>query len=34
MLVPVITLNSSPLTWGVLPVPGDAILILPGLALA
>ena len=34
ILMPVMALNSSPLTWGVLPLPGDAMLILPGLALA
>jgi hypothetical protein len=31
---PVIILNSSPSTWVVFPVPADAMLILPGLALA
>jgi hypothetical protein len=31
---PVIILNNSPATWFVVPVPDDAMLILPGLALA
>jgi hypothetical protein len=34
MLTPVIILNSSPDTWMVDPLPEDAILSLPGLALA
>jgi len=34
MLVPVIIINSSPNRWGGLPVPGDAMLSLRGLALA
>ena len=34
MLTPVIILNSSPATWAAVPLPADAMLILPGLALA
>ena len=34
MLRPAIILNNSPATWGVDPIPADAMLILPGLALA
>src|SRR5262252_11074004 len=34
MLTPAIILNSSPATWGPEPMPADAMLILPGLALA
>ena len=34
MLTPVIILNSSPATWGGVPLPAEAMLILPGLALA
>ena len=34
MLTPAIILNNSPVTCGVLPVPTDAMLILPGLAVA
>src|ERR1700736_5484797 len=34
IFTPVIILNNSPKTWGVLPLPGDAMLSLPGLALA
>ena len=34
MSTPVIILNSSPATWGAVPMPADAMLILPGLALA
>jgi hypothetical protein len=34
MFTPVIILNSSPEIWDVNPVPPDAKLILPGLALA
>jgi len=34
MLTPVIILNSSPHSWIVDPMPGDAKLTLPGLALA
>ena len=34
MSMPVVILNSSPPIWDVLPVPPDAKLILPGLALA
>ena len=34
MLTPVIILNSSPDTWAGLPMPPDAMFILPGLALA
>src|SRR5512132_1504423 len=34
MLTPVISLNSSPDMWIDVPVPDDAMLILPGLALA
>src|SRR5262245_59489798 len=34
MLTPVISLNSSPDIWIDVPVPDDAMLILPGLALA
>ena len=34
MSMPVIILNSSPPTWDALPVPPDAMLTLPGLALA
>jgi hypothetical protein len=32
--MPVIILNSSPATWVEFPIPADAMLILPGLALA
>src|SRR5262249_33927926 len=34
MATPVITLNNSPAKWDGVPVPADAMLILPGLALA
>src|SRR5262249_53119927 len=34
MLTPVIILNSSPVTWLGAPTPAEAMLILPGLALA
>jgi hypothetical protein len=34
MLTPAIILNSSPDKWTDVPTPGDAMLILPGLALA
>ena len=34
MSMPVIILKSSPPIWDALPVPPDAMLILPGLALA
>src|SRR5262249_11114930 len=34
MLTPVIILNSSPATCGAVPMPADATVILPGLALA
>ena len=34
MSTPVSILNSSPPTWEALPLPPDAMLILPGLALA
>jgi hypothetical protein len=34
MLTRVIILNSSPAKWDVVPLPADAMLILPGLALA
>ena len=34
MFTPVIILNSSPAIWGPVPMPGDAMLSLPGLALA
>ena len=34
MLMPAIILNSSPATCGAVPMPADAMLILPGLALA
>jgi hypothetical protein len=34
IFTPAIILNSSPERWMELPVPDDAILILPGLALA
>src|SRR5215467_9587988 len=34
MSTPAIILNSSPAMWSPLPVPGDAMLSLPGLALA
>src|SRR5215471_5477612 len=34
MSTPAIILNNSPDTWGELPLPGDAIVTLPGLALA
>jgi hypothetical protein len=34
MLTPVMSLNSSPDMWIDVPVPDDAMLILPGLALA
>jgi len=34
MLIPVIHLNNSPATWGKLPLPTEALLILPGMALA
>jgi len=32
-LTPAIALNNSPAKWGVLPMPADAMLIFPGLAL-
>ena len=32
--MPVMVLNSSPATWDVEPVPNEAMLIRPGLALA
>ena len=34
MFTPVIILNNSPAKWGKVPLPGDAMLILPGLVLA
>ena len=34
MSTPVMSLNSSPANRGELPLPADAMLILPGLALA
>jgi hypothetical protein len=34
MSMPVMSLNNSPASRGELPLPADAILILPGLALA
>jgi len=34
MSTPAIILNSSPAMWGPVPVPGDAMLSLRGLALA
>ena len=34
MSVPVMNLNNSPAICGDVPTPGDAMLILPGLALA
>ena len=33
MLTPVIILNSSPATWDAVPLPADAMLILPGIGL-
>src|SRR2546425_525728 len=34
MLIPAIILQSSPATWPGVPLPADAMFILPGLALA
>ena len=34
MSTPAIILNSSPATWGAVPLPAEAMLSLPGLALA
>jgi hypothetical protein len=34
MSTPAIILNSSPAMWSPLPLPGDAMLSLPGLAFA
>ena len=34
MLTPAIILNNSPAMCGALPLPADAMLILPGLAFA
>jgi hypothetical protein len=34
MLTPVIILNISPLTWTMVPLPDDAMVTLPGLAVA
>src|SRR5262245_59721994 len=34
MLMPAMVLNNSPAKWGWVPVPGDAMVILPGLASA